>query len=314
MGTLSNGLVERRRDTAVIICSRNRGERLCRALTSLNEQTVPANRFETIVVDDASEDDTRERVSALAPSMPNLRLVTLTERTGLAGARNAGVASCTAPYLLFTDDDCVPSGDWVSRMRAALETEGIVAGAVGSFERGYFALCHDVAQFYAFLPCREAGRVQFIAGANMGIRREVLERVGGFRRTTPHAEDMEFILRAREAGYSPWFAPDAVVVHDHRRTSFSDVIGYAANHAESTVHLRQQYRDLLRTPRVLRSPALLLAASPLIALKVSAGIFLNGNGMSRFWRTAPVVYLTKLAWCVGAARGLRKHREASPTS
>jgi hypothetical protein len=310
----SDGRAERRGETAVIVCSRNRGERLERTLSALHEQSYPADRFEIVVVDDASEDDARERVKALSGTMPNLKLVALPERRGTAGARNAGVESCSAKYLLFTDDDCVPARDWVARTRAALESEGIVAGAVGSFPGGYFALCHDVAQFYGFMPCRESGRVELIAGANMGIRREVLDRVGGFRQPTPHAEDIDFILRAREAGYSPWFAADAVVLHDHRRTTLGELIHYAADHAESTILLRRRHAELLKTPFVLRSPTLLIAAAPLIALKVSAGIFLNGNGMSRLWRTAPVVYLTKLAWCIGAARALRRQGEATPAS
>lgn len=292
---------------AVIVCSRNRGAMLSRTLQALREQTTPAAQFDIIVVDDASEDDTRARVLAAASSMPNLRLVASAERIRLARARNFGVENCEARYLLFTDDDCIPARDWVARMRDALEREPIVAGAVQTRREGYLALCHNVSHFYAFMPNRKAGPVRFIAGANMGLRRGVLESVGGFRQVTPHAEDMEFILRAMEAGHRPWFAPEAVVVHAHHRNSLSEVVRYAAEHAESTIHLRRRYRRVLQTPFVLNSPALLLIASPLIATKVCAGIYLNGA--MRFWKTLPVVYLTKLAWCFGAARALRRERQ-----
>lgn len=298
-------------DTAVIVCSRNRAERLRATLLSLKAQTVPADQFRIIVVDDSSSDDTCSVVSELISVTPNLSLVSLPRQVGLAQARNEGVARTAARYLLFTDDDCLAAPDWVAIMRAALAEHELIAGAVASFDGNYFTLCHDVAQFYAFMPGRRAAPASFIAGANMGIRRDVIEAVGGFRQAARHAEDMDFVLRARKAGYNPWFEPKAVVRHDHRRAGFSEVLQYSAKHAQSTILLRQDHADILGTPFLLRSPSLLLAASPLIALKVSADIFLNGYAMKKHWMTAPMVFLAKMAWCLGAAKSLRKVEEIS---
>lgn len=295
-------------NTAVIVCSRNRGASLARLLARLAEQRASPSLFDIIVVDDASDDDTLERVRSLQRTMPYLQLVSVPKRVGLANARNIGVANTSAEKLLFTDDDCVPAFDWVFRMSNMLDQEAIVAGAVSSPTASYMGLCHNVAQFHAFLPCRRGGQVGSIAGASMGIRREVINRLGGFQQTAPHAEDMEFVLRARGQGYRVWFAPQAEVVHDHDRNNFNEVIGYAARHAESTILLRLRYKELLSTPVILRYPLLLLLFSPLIALKVTAEAFLTCWGMLKFWRTIPIFYLTKLAWCFGAANALHRRR------
>jgi cellulose synthase/poly-beta-1,6-N-acetylglucosamine synthase-like glycosyltransferase len=207
--------------------------------------------------------------------------------------------------LLYTDDDCIPRPDWALRMVEALSQEPVVAGAVTPSHGSFVQLCHNVAQFAGYMPCRKAGPVAFMAGANMGLRRSVLEEAGGFCEGMRCAEDMELCLRLRARGYRPHFSPDAVVAHDPDRRRLPVIFRYAMEHAATTVQLRDKHRSMLRTPFVLRSPLLLLAASPAIALVVTVRIFLGSGAPARHFYTAPVVYALKVAWCIGAARGLR---------
>jgi GT2 family glycosyltransferase len=298
--------VNRSRSLSVIVCTYNRRERLERVLASLARQTLAPDRFEIIAVDDGSTDDTLGVLRRAEAQMPNLHLVLLNENRGLAQARNAGLQAASGDDLLFIDDDCVAAPDWVERMQHALHRSSIVAGAVAVGRTPYLALCHNVAQFGGFMPGRRSGRAPFVAGANMGIRREVLTALGGFRDLRRCAEDTEFVLRAREAGWDAWFEPQARVVHLHARNRLSDLLRYAAEHAQATILLRWRYRRLLRTPRLLRSATLLLLASPFIALAATGRVYVSSAGMARYLHTAPVVFLTKLAWCVGAAHALRR--------
>jgi glycosyltransferase involved in cell wall biosynthesis len=293
----------------VIICSYNRAKLLERALRSLARQTLSPDRFELVVVDDGSSDATASVCESLRrDGLPNLKCVR-TGHAGLASARNTGVRSTTAERILFMDDDCVAAPDWVERMIAALGRHPVIAGAVATSRDSFCRLCHNISQFYAFMPTRKPGPVDFIAGANMGFHRMVIQKVGGFEDNIRAAEDMEFILRARGDGYRPCFAPEAIVTHLPDRGTLAEIIRYAARHAESTILLRQQHRRILRTPFLLCSPALLLAGAPLISFKVTAGVYMGDRKLLRLWWTAPVVYATKLAWCVGAARALRRYRK-----
>jgi GT2 family glycosyltransferase len=140
----------------------------------------------------------------------------------------------------------------------------------------------------------------------MGIRRSVLEELGGFDEKS-RVPDMELMLRARSRGHQVHFAPRAVVIHDPDRTSLAAVLKHASEHASKTILLHNQYDALLQTPFVLRSPGLILLAAPLIALVVTLGIYANSPGLVRYSWTAPLVYAQKLAWCWGAARGLREN-------
>jgi glycosyltransferase involved in cell wall biosynthesis len=290
---------------SVIICTHDRAKLLRRALRSLARQTLAPDQFEVIVVDDGSQDDTAQVCDALRSELANLRYVTTGANIGLAAARNVGVAAAGGDYILFTDDDCIAQSDWVERMRARLGKEAIVAGAVGTPSRPYLKLCHNVAQFYGFMPCHEPGPKRFIAGANMGFRRSILDELPGFDQSLRYGEDIALILQAQGRGYRPCFAPDAIVTHDPERTHLRAILKYAADHASCSILLRDQYRALLGTPFVLRSATLLFAAAPVIALKVTAGIYLSSPALARLWLTAPVVYALKVAWCWGAARGLR---------
>jgi len=260
-----------------------------------------------IVVDDDSKDGTAKVCDMMRCELPNLKYFNTGTNIGFGPARNLGIDVAVGNHVLFMDDDCIASKSWIEHLSAVLNRESIAGGTVISTVTNYFKLCHNIAQFYAFMPTQKSGYVKFLAGANMAFRRSVLKELNGFQASRKHATDWEIILRAQARGYRVFFVPDAIVTHDPNRTTLTSILKYSANHAAVTILLRNQYRSLLHTPFILRSPLLILAAAPLMALKVTVGIYLRNLNLAKIFWTVPVVYATKLAWCWGAARGLRKH-------
>jgi GT2 family glycosyltransferase len=258
-----------------------------------------------IVVDDGSQDETATVCRRYASKFPNMARIDLRENGGLAKAQNAGIAAASAGFILFTDDDCIPQMDWIEKTCAALRTHPIVAGAVSTPVLPYLQLCHNVAEFHDFMPGRRKGPIPFIAGANMAFHRSVLLSLNGFDETLRIAADMDLVLRARRQRLPVYFEPDSLVTHHHDRKYLFHVFAYSARHAAATIALRNRYRRLMRTPLVLRSPVPLLLGSPVIALVSSLGIFLRNPQLAKLFYTSPVVYGLKLAWCRGAARGLK---------
>lgn len=259
------------------------------------------------MVDDGSTDDTAEACNTVRSELPNMKYVPMGEHVGFSRAGNMGLRTARGDLLLFTDDDCIVQEDWVERMTAALDQEPIIAGTIASPTKNRMKLCHNIDEFHPFLPGRKAGPGNFIAGANMGFRRSVLEELNGFCESEQLCRDMELILRARQKGYQPYHAPDVVVTHDPDRTTFASVLSHSMFRASETIRLRVQYRSLLKTPFVLRSPILLLVCAPLLALKVTTGIYLSNWRLARYFWTVPFIYTLKLAWCWGAARSLWTH-------
>jgi GT2 family glycosyltransferase len=295
----------------VIICTHNRANQLMQALHALAVQTMPQERFGIFVVDDASTDNTLAVCQKMEYILPNLRYVGAPRHIGLSSARKLGIEATSAPFLLFTDDDCIPRPDWVEQMVAALHREPIVSGAIVSPHHNFWQLCHNIAQFHPFLISRPSRYTTFIAGANMGFTRQVLKFLQGFETGRIVAEDMELMLRAASSGMKAYFTPRAVVQHNPERTRLSGIILYAAKHAATTILLRRKYKFLLRTPRLLLSPTALLFYSPGIALLTTIRIFMTDPVLlKKYALTAPVIFATKVAWCIGARRGLLSNKES----
>jgi len=292
---------------SVILCTYNRVHLLERTLRSLACQTVTPEQFEIVVVDDGSTDGTAALCERAGRDLSNMRYVAVGKNLGLAAAGNRGLRSARGEVLLFIDDDCLALEDWVECLTSSLEQHPLAAGAIQSPVSNYIKLCHNISQFHPFMKRRPEGWTGSIAGANMGIRRLVLEELGGFDEKCK-VPDMELMLRARLKGHRVRFAPRAVVIHDPDRTSLATVLKNASEHASKTILLRKKYGSLLRTPFVLRSPGLILLAAPLIALMVTLRIYANNMGLVKYFWTAPLVFAQKLAWCWGAARGLRENR------
>ena len=292
---------------SVILCTWNRARLLERALRSLARQTAASERLEIVVVDDGSTDATAGLCERVGRHLPNLKYVSMGRNLGLAAAGNQGVRTARGEVLLFTDDDCIAREDWVESLTASLEKHPLVAGAIQSPVSNYLKLGHNISQFHPFIKSRKEGWARSIAGANMGIKRSVLEELGGFNEES-QVPDMDFLFRARSKGHRVWFTPGAVVVHDPERTNFVDILKHASERASKMILLRRQYGPLLRTPFVLRSPGLILLAAPLIALAVTFEIFARNLRLVPYSWTAPLIYAQKLAWCWGAARGLRKNQ------
>src|SRR5438105_3335543 len=100
-------------DISVVISTYNRCGWLSGALESVLAQETGGARYEVIVVDNNSTDQTREVVEAfMARGQANLRYV-FEGQQGLSYARNAGIAAARAPLIAFTDDDVRAARDWV---------------------------------------------------------------------------------------------------------------------------------------------------------------------------------------------------------
>ncbi len=290
--------------TSIIVCTYNRSPLLARFLETLSHYGLDNEHFEVIVVNDGSTDNTEAVCHTWSQRLPNFRGIASDLNQGVPAARNKGISAARGSLLLFTDDDCIPRRDWAERMVSALRRHPAVAGAIASARSPYLVFAHHISQCYHFMPHRPCGSVLFMAGANMGIRRSVLERVSGFDEDCRIASDTEMALRLRRAGTEIYFQADAIVRHDPGVLSLGEVLRYAASHAERTIRLRHRFEALLGTPWVLKSPTMLRLVAPLIAVRIVLRIYVRGPRDVRFLSTLPVVFAAKLAWCFGAARGL----------
>src|SRR5215471_13462056 len=101
-------------DATVIIGTHNRSGMLAGAVDSVLAQHNNDVRYQLIVVDNNSTDDTRAVVESYIVRGHNHLQYIFEPRPGVSHARNSGIANARAPIIAFTDDDIRVSSDWVS--------------------------------------------------------------------------------------------------------------------------------------------------------------------------------------------------------
>ncbi len=112
---------------SVVIVNWNSRELLAQALTTLYDTTKNV-RFETIVVDNGSHDDS---VSYLQENWPDVVVVSLDRNHGFAGANNIGFKSCKGEYILLLNVDTISLPTTVSGLVECMEARP-EAGCVGA--------------------------------------------------------------------------------------------------------------------------------------------------------------------------------------
>jgi glycosyltransferase involved in cell wall biosynthesis len=210
-------------DVSLIICTRNRCEQLVPCLETV--QRIAFERsWELIIVNNGSDDATALTVQEFikVASFP-IRYV-FEPKLGLGNARNAGVAAASGEILTFTDDDCYPTAEFLSRVWAAFRDPslGYVTGRILLHDPSDLALAIQDYNVPVTFPGKSFIHPGGVQGANMAFRRDVLRQIGGFdplfgAGSLFPAEDLDAANRASAAGWKGQYRPDIVVHHHHGR-------------------------------------------------------------------------------------------------
>jgi glycosyltransferase involved in cell wall biosynthesis len=183
-------------------------------LAAIEQQTLPRDRFEILVVDNGSTDDT----AAVARRIPG---VTVLEETqpGSYAARNRALAAARGEYVAFTDADCLPAPDWLETALRAAQAHprfGVLAGRIELYDetRPEGRAFSDYERLFSF-PQSFAERGN-CATANWFSPKVVFDKLGGFDAALKSGGDRQMALRIRDSGLPLVYVPEMVVEHPVR--------------------------------------------------------------------------------------------------
>ncbi len=224
-------------DVSIIIVNWNTRDLLRECLRSVHAETRDVS-FETIVVDNASTDGSPAMV---AEEFPGVKVIANDANRGFAAGNNQGLAAATGRYALLLNSDTVVLDRAIERVVAFADRHG-EAGVVGCRIRNAdgslqpscstFPSLTNLAlmatYLYRLFPRnRFAGRdrmtwwghdgereVEVMTGCFLLVRREVVEKVGGFNESYFFGgEEVDWCRRIGEAGWKLMFTPSATITH-----------------------------------------------------------------------------------------------------
>lgn len=197
------------------------------AIANLEQMDWPSHRLEIIVVENASGDDSAERIRSAAPGVI---LVESATNSGFAGGCNAGVAASSGEFVALLNNDARPDSQWV---RAAIERfsespkigavasrvldwEGILVDYIGSAMTWYgMGYKPDTAEAIPSTPDLPRD-VLFGTGSAMFVRRSVYDELGGFdERYFMFFEDVDLGWRLNLRGWRFAYEPKSLAFHKH---------------------------------------------------------------------------------------------------
>lgn len=259
---------------SVLIPTRDRPERLERALRSILAGDYPQGRYEILCVDNApSTDATRRVVDALAGEGAPVRYAR-EDATGSASARNAGLPLLDTDLVAMTDDDVIVDTHWlteIARGFSAAEGVAAVSGLLlpgeletpaqvwfeeyGGFSRGFERQIYDLREHRpADMPLYPWSAGVFGTGNNFAFHRPTLQAIGAFDPALGNGTpalggvDSEALLRTILTGHRIVYQPTALVWHLHR----PDVEGLRRQiYAYGAGLTGQLVKTMLAEPRLL---------------------------------------------------------------
>lgn len=221
------------RPLSVVLCSRDRATQVADCLERLDTGALARVGGEVVLVDNGSSDGTGRVFRDFAASAVGVPVRVVEEtRAGLSRARNAGVRASSAPVIVFLDDDVYFEAGYFRGVLDTFEQHGETLGVLGGR-----ILRHDPSDsLYGCQPSERPRdyapgdwiRPGAIQGANFATTRACFDSLGGFDEALGagakyRCEDIDFIARALQSGFSARYEPALVAYHAHGRKDGEDI-------------------------------------------------------------------------------------------
>lgn len=282
---------------SVVVPCFNGRETVGECLVSLSAQSYPKDRYEVIVTDNGSVDETCNYIQT---SFPWVHLIHTTEK-GSGYARNAGIREAKGELILSTDSDCIVDENWINVLVTTFEQASPDVAAIGG-RIAPFSTTTEVEKYRpAWVSQPDAlsngngDGPRYAATPNAAFRASALKRVGAFDGLLGF-DDTDLGIRLGLAGYRIEYAPDAIVRHRNPVT-LSELYRHRVKYGKFNFTLARKHPTILGDPLIsgARRKLLLVTIRRIgidVLVKLPIAIAVRPKDRPRIW---PVIDATMAA-------------------
>lgn len=231
-------------DLSICIVNWNAQKFLISCLESVYKRQ-PAIKFEVIVVDNASADDS---VAQVKRRFPSVRVIVCDKNEGFSVGNNVAIKHSSGRYVLLLNPDTLVTAGALESMvrfmdqykhvgacgcRLVHPETGYVEASARSFPTlfpllwnlSYLDRLFPSSSFFnnyrmTYLPCNEIREVDWVTGACLIVRHEVIRQVGGFDENIfMYCEDVELCYCIKQAGWAVYYYPIVEIAHYRGQSS-----------------------------------------------------------------------------------------------
>lgn len=188
---------------------------LQKCLAALEKQTFPVDKFEVIVVNNDPE-------KQLKINSEQLHLTLVSEhKAGSYSARNKGIEEANGEIIGFTDADCIPDKNWITRAINHFKKEphvDLIGGKIEQFkdDNKITDAVFEYQRLFSFNQEHYINHKGFSVTANIFARKKVFKIIGAFNSDLFSGGDFDFGLRAKKAGLTITYDPKLIIKHPAR--------------------------------------------------------------------------------------------------
>ena len=256
---------------SIITPTYNRADELDFLLNSISNQSVTLENVQCVISDDGSTDDTKILIKNWQEKAEFEILYIRQNNKGPGAARNHGLEKSLGELILFIDSDCEAHPEWIETILIEYEKKHFDAfggpdGSKKDFTLLQKAIDYSMTSFFTTGGMRghsEKMLAKFYPRThNMGITREVYNRIGGFGNLR-HGQDIEYSNRIRQSGAKIEYIKNALVYH-RRRTSLMQFTRQVFNWGVARVNLGKIDSKMLELIHFLPTSVFLIILSFII--------------------------------------------------